>query len=569
MNRHIGSVICAAALGAAWGCSVESVEAESAGTGAGGKADALDACPADVAINSAQGSQRRCYDTSNGQFVSTLCCAEVCEGADWREQSNGTVCAWVHDAPEGKQKGQFAPRMCCELNDALACSRATWQQGACTDPVTGSSVDATCCGNQALECDPWLASSIRNCVSEVQADLASDPESPFMNTLELLEVCTNEGDLLGPMLDEICTFAPELDLCAVDFATFHQDFVLPCGQVLRPEHDCAFGRVWRDALRQPNVAMVERLTLTPADAANLSALETDQVIEAVRQSAFGDVADVNDAFAFVDQGQIDRVQLFELGNARAFTAYTYGAGDNLFGAVFDYGTTTIATRVLDGDLYDGAAVPQLGCGIPIGRAGQPCTGHESCGAGLQCWGMISDAHPAYSTVGRCTDPQLGMGLPATGNTCQTLQDCPLESGLVCAGMQWEFGHCRAAWKAGSYHEAATFEIPDNGTLSRDLGVFGLATVVESMEIDLTIDHPDPTQLHISLRGALQDEGTTVTVFDGATTPVPGAHVRISGPIGFPGDEQVNGRWTLVVEDRAAGSVGTLHGWSLHLVTRWD
>jgi hypothetical protein len=555
-------------MGTASGCSVETLDPGEGVTGVGGKADGLDACPATVAINSAEGSQRRCYDTSTGRFVSTVCCAEACEGADWREQSNGSVCAWVHDAPEGSQQGQFAPRMCCELNDALACSRATTQGGVCTDPVTGSDVDASCCTDEAPACDPLLASSIRGCVSDVQADLATDPESPRMNALELLELCTHEGDLLGPMLDDLCGFDPNLDFCGVDFGTFHQEFVQPCHVALRPEHDCAFGRVWGDLGRQLNVATIERTTLTVAEAGSLSALETAQVLEAVRQSAFDDVSDLAEAFAFVDDGRIDVLQLFELGHARAFTAYAYGAGDNTFGAVFDKGTTTLATRVLDGDFYDGSTVPQLGCGISIERAGQPCSSHEACGAGLQCWGMINE-HPAYGQVGRCTDPTLGMSSPAIGSTCQTLDDCPLEDGLVCAGMQFEFGHCRAAWKAGSFHETATFEIPDNGTLERDLGVFGLATVVENMAIDLSISHPDPTQLRVFLRGALQDEGTTVTVFDGSTEPVPGAHVHISRPLGFPGDEQVNGLWTLVVQDNAAGSVGTLHGWSLHLMTRWD
>lgn len=568
MHRHLGSVVCAIGLVAGWGCSVETTEPGGVATGAGGKADALDACPADVAINSGDGSQRRCYDTATGRFVSTVCCAEACDGADWREQSNGTVCAWVHGAPEGAAQGQFAPRMCCELNDALACSRASMQAGACTDPVMGGEVDAACCTDEAPACDPLLASSIRACVGAVEADLASDPESPPMNALELLEVCTHEGDLLGPMFDELCGFDPTLEFCDVDFGTFHEEFVQPCGEALRPEHDCAFGRVWGDLGRQPNVFIVERTALTPPDAGSLSPLEVDQVIEAVRQSAFDDVSDVAEAFAFVDEGRIEVLQFFELGHARAFTGVAYAAGDNVFGAVFDRGTSTLATRVLDGDLYDGSTVPQLGCGIPIARAGQPCSDHDACGPGLQCWGTI-DEHPAYGRVGRCTDPALGTASPARGDQCFGPDDCPLEDGLVCAGYQFEWGHCRAAWKAGSYHDQATFEIPDDGTLERDLGVFGLATVVENMAIDLSITHPDPSQLLVTLRGALRDEGTTVTVFDGATQPVPGAHVHISRPVGFPGDESVNGLWTLYIEDRAGGSVGTLHGWSLHLVTRWD
>lgn len=72
-------------------------------------------CPAEAAI-SGQGAQRACRDSDTGDAVAPECCAAQCEGADWREQANGSFCAYVHGAPEGARVGQFAPRLCCELD---------------------------------------------------------------------------------------------------------------------------------------------------------------------------------------------------------------------------------------------------------------------------------------------------------------------------------------------------------------------------------------------------------------------------------------------------------------------
>jgi cytochrome c peroxidase len=74
----------------------------------------LGSCPAEAAITGA-GNQRACRDTQTNETVAAECCAAQCEGADWRQQANGTFCAYVDGAPEGARVGQFAPRMCCEL----------------------------------------------------------------------------------------------------------------------------------------------------------------------------------------------------------------------------------------------------------------------------------------------------------------------------------------------------------------------------------------------------------------------------------------------------------------------
>ena len=40
-------------------------------------------------------------------------------------------------------------------------------------------------------------------------------------------------------------------------------------------------------------------------------------------------------------------------------------------------------------------------------------------------------------------------------------------------------------------------------------------------------------------------------------------------VGFSGDEQVNGTWTLRVVDLTTGQAGTLSDWHLTITSRWD
>lgn len=64
------------------------------------------------------------------------------------------------------------------------------------------------------------------------------------------------------------------------------------------------------------------------------------------------------------------------------------------------------------------------------------------------------------------------------------------------------------------------------------------------------------------------DGTTALVFDGED--IPAGDVLIEAPVlGFPGDESVNGPWTLRVADQGAHDQGTLRSWSLELISRWD
>jgi subtilisin-like proprotein convertase family protein len=64
-------------------------------------------------------------------------------------------------------------------------------------------------------------------------------------------------------------------------------------------------------------------------------------------------------------------------------------------------------------------------------------------------------------------------------------------------------------------------------------------------------------------------GAEVLVHDGTAADDGHDLVIDRAILGFSGDEAVNGDWTLIVQDRAGGQVGTIQGWELTLGSRWD
>lgn len=548
---------------------------DASGGGAGGKADGLGdiGCPAEVGINDADGEQRRCFDEATGRFVPTACCADLCDGAGWREQSNGRACAWLDDPGlDGAKVGQFAPSMCCSLNDDLACAGAELDGDTCRDPESNAVVDEACCVEEPDDvavCHPLVESSVRECVSAGMRE--SDPSIPPRRPTELLELCTTEGDLTGPMRDELCAVFPDEAVCQLSFEEFHTNVLGACGEALRAQYDCAFGTGFRDIERLPNNAIVRDVVLTAADIATLGDLEREQIIVAARQSAFDDVASVEAAFEFFDQGELNVLDIVEISTGRPFRALEYGAGDNSFGAIFELGSTTLVGKIQDGEMVRPVDEFVLGCDVPFGVPGLVCSNHAACGQGLRCEGAISE-HPAGGVVGRCVDHRVSDDAPANEARCSAPSDCPIEDGLVCSGLSiFDEGFCRPAWVLGQFHDNNTIELPAQGTHQRDLAVWGLATVPEDAFISLRLLHPDPQTIKITLIPALRDEGTPFVVFDGATDPaaVGTTTVVIDKAIEHSGDESLNGLWSIVVEDSAAGGAGQIDTWSLRFSSRMD
>jgi hypothetical protein len=113
---------------------------------------------------------------------------------------------------------------------------------------------------------------------------------------------------------------------------------------------CLFGDTYGDLASSARVAVSVRDRWTSAD--GLSDLQRAQVVRAVQQSSHTDVTTAEEAFARVDQQEVNRLELYDAEGARAFTAMEYGAGDNSYGAIFAQGTTTLVTHIHDGDLLD-------------------------------------------------------------------------------------------------------------------------------------------------------------------------------------------------------------------------
>lgn len=318
-----------------------------------------------------------------------------------------------------------------------------------------------------------------------------------------------------------------------------------------PDANCVFGLTYRDIGRLGGTIIVARRVLDPSSSTN--ATQRTQIVAAV-QHAYSDVTTVSQAFAAVDESEINQVEIWDASNRRPYTAYEYGAGDNSYGLVFEHGTTNVASRIIDGDLYS--------CTALWGDEMRDCPTSDDCAAGLSCVGMNHDV-----MSGRCIDLSAEPHA-AEGTDCTLEAGCPPASGLVCAGARtWGAGICVPAWMQNhfesSYGEVA---VPDASSVELTLPVYGLASVDTDVVIDLFIAHPRVSDLRITLTNPATAE---VLVYDGAGQTGSEIYLRDHVVRGFSGDEMVNGNWTLRITDRAAGSVGTVYGFGLTITSRWD
>lgn len=139
-------------------------------------------------------------------------------------------------------------------------------------------------------------------------------------------------------------------------AIFPQDSATPVAEI----HDgdlasctvkaesCLFDGTFTEVRTAGSFVVESQAVLTAASA--LSATESAQLLAAVRES-YADVANVAEAFAAVDEQQVNQYGLRHRGTGRRFTAYEYGAGDNSYGAVFTAATLGRAAAIHDADIY--------------------------------------------------------------------------------------------------------------------------------------------------------------------------------------------------------------------------
>ncbi len=327
-----------------------------------------------------------------------------------------------------------------------------------------------------------------------------------------------------------------------------------CGAV--PVSECLLGDTYNDFRNDPAFQPMRSARLTSAQ--TLSQLERQQVVIALHQSSHTDVTTAEEAFEAADSNEINLTEVRHVPTGNDFIAFEYGAGDNSYGAVFWSRTVDLAASIHDGDLLECSFLAAPG-GV---QQGQDCAAFDACATGLTCLGMTG-GH------GKCVPTSNPTG---EGQPCSSTVACP-GTQLVCAGLtRGDAGMCLPFWLRGSFDDAGPFAIPDGAAagLTRHVTAYGLATVDMDVEVRATIMHARASQLRVTLENPA---GTVVVLFDGATADPSvdeDTYLEIDGGVlGFSGDEQVNGTWTLNVIDSSGGNAGQLSSWHLTVTSRWD
>ncbi|MBL90404.1 MAG: hypothetical protein CMH56_01140 [Myxococcales bacterium] len=199
-----------------------------------------------------------------------------------------------------------------------------------------------------------------------------------------------------------------------------------------------------------------------------------------------------------------------------------------------------------------------------------CNSSADCLAGYRCQGAVSSGAVAK---GQCLEN--GVTIPGEGENCDT-SDGPCGEDLVCVGdlmgEGWGTPTCDPGWMGNAFfsNEAVVLPAPGSGeTVVSTLAACGLATVPEGAIITLKTSGGLTADFEYSLvnpNGSITDLSEA---FESLTTGI---------TIRPPGDEDVNGLWTLSIkapavdggiEDASSSSGITIQGWSLYLESRFD
>ncbi len=408
------------------------------------------------------------------------------------------------------------------------------------------------CGPLATgRCHPVIAADIRACV----VDIMADPErAPMGGEMEAVELCS-DAEPVADAYDEVCAAPSPPDFCDGTYEEFALEELPTCmfelqGEVL--DRTCVFGDVYRDLRRDSEIHIVSARVIDSVE--GLTQLERDQIVLSVQASSHTDVTTAEEALERVDQNEINKVEVWDGTARRSFTAYEYGAGDNSYGRIFAFETTTTAAKIGDGEMRE--------CTAMHGPEGRACTKDEHCAAPARCIGAAPE-----NGRGVCIDPAADDD-PAETTSCTAETGCPLDSGLLCAGLTREpEGLCFPAWMRRRIAVAPELSIDPSTPTTSMIVMSGLATVDMDVAVDLHLALAEPGTLRITLSNPA---GNEVEIFDG---PSEGTEIELSQPvIGFSGDEQVVGAWTLTVTDTTPGSASTqaiLTSWSLLVGSRWD
>lgn len=192
-----------------------------------------------------------------------------------------------------------------------------------------------------------------------------------------------------------------------------------------------------------------------------------------------------------------------------------------------------------------------------GAQGALCSVEEPCPAALSCMGQ-------YNGVGKCVDLTV---LAGQGDDCISADAC--EPGLQCSGLTiFETGFCRPLWMAATFENGGMSSIPGvvmDTPSGSCVTVRGLATVPEDIVVEMDLEHTAVHSLVISLRDPNGDESL---MWDGPNSEGVAFPAQLLA-LNISRDDEVNGRWHLLIQNVLGEGEGTLRGWELQLSSRFD
>jgi hypothetical protein len=401
-------------------------------------------------------------------------------------------------------------------------------------------------------CPGPLVDRIEACATGPWTDPSLD--GPAEPGPERLAACS-EARPVARFLDDFCVLpgAPAAP-CEIPYAQFIERYLPGCRREARDrwlDAACVFGRRYRDLEGAAAATVVLWRRVMTADTPR-TGLEERQIVAAVHATAHDDVATADEAFAAVDEGKVNQVEVWDASGRRAFTVYEVGAGDNSFGMYFRHGTTDAVARNNDGDVCD--------CTVAWGPERRPCETPDDCPDAMACVGV-----PAPGAPGQCVD-RWRDAVPGAGEACAAEADCGDGTGLLCAGRSAGDGTCEPGWMRGRFATEPSAAVPeDAGGVEVALPARGLAAVATDVSLELLIPHPRTSDLRVTL---VNPVGTEVAIFDGHRD---GPELALAGYVvpGLPAGEPANGVWRLRVRDVAPGETGRVERVALTITSRWE
>jgi len=130
-----------------------------------------------------------------------------------------------------------------------------------------------------------------------------------------------------------------------------------CPRPVMPAPACLFGSTFSDILAG-SVRIASEGAITAIDD-TVPPFLRDQIVLAVRESSYTDVATAEQALAVVDDRRIRYLRLWEETSGRAFALLEYGVGGNSYGAIFADTSSTRVAAIHDGDLVSCTVAPAI------------------------------------------------------------------------------------------------------------------------------------------------------------------------------------------------------------------